>query len=140
MILTTLNQGLVIHKIHNHEGFHVHSLGLSKVKSHYHNFYHFINISKIEIEYRKLLTDKFLLENSISIKNQSIKPLVTIHHINCLKIEENINKLKMRKPSKRRLVNIVGTGIKFITGNPDANDAHKYEENINSLFKNQGNR
>lgn len=135
--MTTLNQGLVIHKIDNHDGFYAHTLGLSKIKSHYHNFYHFINITKIELEYRKLLVDKFILDNNLSVNNQSIKPLLAILHINCLKIEENINKLKLRKRNKRGLVNIVGTAIKFIAGNPDANDAHKYEDNINSLFKNQ---
>lgn len=131
------SQGLVIHDLTNHHGHHAHPLGIGKIISHYHQFYNFINISNIEREYRKLLVNHVVVEYNNGIINESLSSLSNILLINCLRIEDHLNKLKVHNRTKRGLVNAVGSIIKFITGNPDATDAKMYEENIKLLFKNQ---
>lgn len=69
--------------------------------------------------------------------NKSVKLLLSMLHSNCIKIEEQLEKLRFRARTKRGLFNFVGTAIKYLTGNPDENDAEVYEKNFDILFKNQ---
>lgn len=53
----------------------------------------------------------------------------------CVSIEKQISKFNRR--SKRGLINVLGTTIKYITGNLDNNDLIEINKNIDSLYKNQ---
>lgn len=53
----------------------------------------------------------------------------------CNEIEIQINKIN-HKIYKRGLVNLLGKGIKFITGNPDNDDLENINKNIQRLFSN----
>lgn len=115
-------------------GYFSENLGPAKLLSHYHKFYFYFNITNLEVSYYKILSNVMTIDSRES--TPIIRQLVNVLKENCKLIEEQLSKFKHRE--KRALINILGTTIKYITGNPDNNDLIEINKNLNSLFENQG--
>lgn len=116
-------------------GYFLEDLGVAKILNHYHKFYFYFNTTNIELSYRNLLSNSYILE----IRNQNQKPpfsLVNLLKTNCIQIEEQLAKFNSHR-NKRALINGLGTAIRFITGNLDQNDLKEINNNLNILFANQ---
>lgn len=122
-------QGLQVDKIETN-GYFSEDLGPVKLLEHYHKFYFYFNLTNLEVSYYKLLSNQVILES----KNVS-QPLINVLQENCKSIENQLSKFKYR--TKRALVEVLGTAIKYITGNPDNNDLIEINQHLNSLYKNQ---
>lgn len=55
---------------------------------------------------------------------------------NCIEIEKQLAKFNNHR-NKRALINVLGSAIRFITGNLDQNDLNEINSNLNALFTNQ---
>lgn len=127
-------QGLQIEKIST-SGYFPEDLGSTKFLNHYHKFYFYFNITDLDVSYHLLLNNVITLETKI-INPLSRKVFGTLKD-NCKSIENQLQKFKHR--NKRGLADILGSAIKFITGNPDNNDLIEINKNLDSLYKNQNN-
>lgn len=130
------NQALQVNPIETN-GFFLEPLGPVRLLNHYHNFLFYTNITKIEINYRQLLANVIILEHKI---HTDIIANNLYNHLQnkCNKIEELLEKINHRI-HKRGLINVIGKGIKFITGNPDNDDLEIINQNLQALFTNQKN-
>ncbi|XP_031333824.1 uncharacterized protein LOC116163835 [Photinus pyralis] len=109
-------------------------LGITKVRSHYHKFYFYFNLTELELGYYKLLSNIAVLDSKIP-QNSTINGVFTILKDNCDLFREQLSKFTPRV--KRSLLDGLGTIIKYITGNPDNNDLKEINKNLDILFKNQ---
>lgn len=89
----------------------------------------------MEVSYRNLLTNTIILETNTN-SNIILKKQISMLQENCKMIDNLLLKFKDHR-TKRALINVLGTAIKFITGNPDNNDLIEINKNLDSLFKNQ---
>lgn len=87
------------------------------------------------MNYRTLLVNTYILKNEARSDPLTIR-LYRALQSNCLEIEHALHKIK-HQVQKRGLINILGSGIKFIAGNPDSNDLRNIQSNIDALFKTQ---
>lgn len=123
--------GLRIEKL-DQSGYYLEDLGSAKLVNHYHKFYFYFNISRIESNYKKLITNLYILE----LKNHSnLNYSLSILKDNCLQIEDELAKFNHR--SKRALINALGSAIRYVTGNLDQTDLQEINSNLNILFANQ---
>lgn len=54
----------------------------------------------------------------------------------CINVENHAAKLLIHYRTKRALINVLGSAIKFITGNLDDNDLQDIKSNLNKLYLN----
>ncbi|XP_044765738.1 uncharacterized protein LOC123321989 [Coccinella septempunctata] len=152
--LTTLllmTQGLAteykVTPIPSSSGIIFHNLGLAKISNEHFTLLSYINLTHIE-EKVQVIKDFYSITLStchIAINDQLAnecfnqmkyiqKKLETIQKSFNI-ITHKINVISRRK--RRGLMNAVGTGIKWLFGNPDSDDAQFYSDSINSLINNE---
>lgn len=68
-------------------------------------------------------------------KNRKVELIENLQH----EVSKQVNILLPNTRVKRGLINVLGTAIKFITGNLDAEDAQRYDSIIEQLIKGQEN-
>lgn len=87
------------------------------------------------MNFRQLLVNTIILEHKVN--SDPVASNLYNHLLNkCNKIEILIGKIN-HKLHKRGLINLLGKGIKFITGNPDNDDLKNINQNLQILFANQ---
>lgn len=113
------NPGLGIHVIQSEK--------IDLIESH-HNVIHTVNVT----EYRKAF-------NQIKASAMDIPGTIPLYIERELRrIEGELNLFHSARP-KRGLLNIIGSGIKFITGNMDNEDAELIKDQLNTIKMNQKN-
>lgn len=138
-----LLQEIVITNLNNNPGILPHKLGNARIKSKFHTFIHYVDlkpiteqISLLENQYVKLITP--LQNNSkdgyFFYQLQNLENAVSIQ-LNFAK--QKIGLMNPHSKVKRGLIDGLGTIIKSISGNLDANDAVRYDKAIKDLEKNQ---
>lgn len=101
---------------------------------HYHRFYFYFNISSIESSYNSLLSNAYILELR-NKNNNSPLSLIDILKDNCIQIENQLAKFNSHR--NKRAIDVIGSAIRFVTGNLDQNDLKEINSNLNALFLNQ---
>lgn len=111
----------------------------------YHTLTHYYNIedlntqiTDIQSRYNEIFTDVIRTQQSYRTKTDLLT--TTINHTLAI-INKKLMNLRLHSPkpqrTKRGLVNGLGSLIKFVTGNLDAEDEIKYNNIINHLQRNQ---
>ena len=125
-------------KLNQNPGINVLELG----KTHfylnsYFNFYQY-NLSNINQEYNKILAHKNEILNHINKYKNFATELKTYENILKFNCEQLTNKIKIitSHRSKRGSIDRLGTIVKTITGNLDANDWRRYDELFDKINKN----
>lgn len=119
----TLGQKLEIHDLQNNQGLLPLQLGNARNKIGHNNFIHIINLQSYTIiveEIRHSLNELgsiHELDNTLATTNLKLNEL-----------QLKLNSLLPKRRNKRELINGLGTAIKFLTGNMDANDANRLNE------------
>ena len=118
----------------------INMLELGKVhfylNSHF-NFYRY-NLSTIKNEYNKIFKHKNeILDHISKHKNltNELKTYVNILQFNCEQLTNKIKIIASHK-NKRGIIDGLGTIVKTITGNLDANDGRRYDELFDKINKN----
>ncbi|KAK9680889.1 hypothetical protein QE152_g38751 [Popillia japonica] len=104
--LTSRNQALQIEKI-NSNGYFAEKLGLTKLLSHYHKFYFYIDIENIEVSYKTLLGNIVLLgisKNTSSLMQQGISNLEDTCLRNKLPDATRYQQFRRHLPKDRRFI------------------------------------
>lgn len=125
----TTSLALQIHEF-NHNGFYLEDIGSAKTLNHYHKFLFYINITQIEISLSHLWTNTYLLQQ----KCNSSCPLINTLIDNCIEIENELSKFNYRS---KRAIELLGSTIRFITGNLDQRDLNQINNQLGTLFSNQ---
>uniref|UniRef100_A0A6P7FKX3 Uncharacterized protein LOC114328832 n=1 Tax=Diabrotica virgifera virgifera TaxID=50390 RepID=A0A6P7FKX3_DIAVI len=127
-MLRHLQATTLIQEIPNN-GYYEELIGPSKTISHYHKHIIQINLSNIE----QILTNSSLTFSNLLPKVTGINLLSNQYKHLLTETEDNLNKITRKPRLKRGLLNILGTTIKFITGNPDNNDMELLNLHINAI-------
>lgn len=114
----------------------------SLVINHYHSTYIPFNISSIKYTLAQMTANLIILKHMVNKLNNNITTTHFYHISNALnntydsyeKLNNNYERL-IRK--KRGLMNYLGSGIKFITGNLDNDDLESITQNFEILKHNQ---
>lgn len=133
--MTHQDQALQVTQIHSN-GYFEEPLGEVRILDHYHSFLFFINTTKLEDNYLTLIRNLKILETTTNIKDNITNKIKDQLKFNLKDIKGIIDKLHRRR-IKRGLINILGSAIKFITGNPDNDDLLTINENLEKLQNSQ---
>ena len=100
-----------------------------------YSFYYY-NLTSVTNEYYKLINNKNEIFNHMD-KNLTIelKTYINILKFNCEQLSDKIKILTSHR-SKRGIVNGLGTIVKTLTGNLDAEDGRKYDEMFEKINRN----
>ena len=98
--------------------------------------FYYDNLTSVTNEYYKLINNKNEIFNHMD-KNLTIelKTYINILKFNCELLSDKIKILTSHR-SKRGIVNGLGTIVKTLTGNLDAEDGRKYDELFERINKN----
>ena len=135
IIISTLSptntQSIQILNLSNNPGLLTIKDGYSFLKTGNHKLFHIIDLEKYETVFRKLTL------NIKGIKQfgnfTQLVELIEMKYSNTLTLYSDIQP-KFR--NKRGLLDFIGTGIKFITGNPDSTDLQEISQSLDNLRKN----
>lgn len=128
----TLGQKLEIHDLQNNQGLLPLQLGNARNKIGHNNFIHIINLQSYTITVEEIrhslneLGSIHELDNTLATTNLKLNEL-----------QLKLNSLLPKRRNKRGLINGLGTAIKFLTGNMDANDAIRLNEQIENVIATQ---
>lgn len=125
-------QKLEIHNLTDNYGLLPLRLGHAKVIETYKRFIHIINLTNYEQSIEEIRKSLDTLEN-----DQTNSDTVKIANIKFSQLELKLQTLLPKHKLKRGLIDGLGTIIKTITGNMDANDAININEEIKKLNLNQ---
>lgn len=117
-------------KIIESPGYFLDNVGPLKTITHYHNFLFFFNLTEINFKIESI-------EKHITKPNDTLTIttyLMLIREINNAK--ETLSKFETSR-QKRSLAPVLGTIIKFISGNPDERDLQEINDNLENLHSNQ---
>lgn len=134
------SQALQVQKLPNN-GFFLEEISSSLIVSHHHSTYIPFNITSIKLTLNNLLSNILALEPTINNKNNSYCKTHFLHAYKALnRTFDTFAKLDTYKTNTRRkrgLMNLLGSGIKFITGNLDNADLETITQNFEILKHNQ---
>lgn len=102
-----------------------------RIIDHYHRVFHFINLTQYHHSIETIEKNIKLLDESIS----DTKPLLETIKNNFVLLKVKINNLSPNFRNKRGLINALGKGIKFITGNLDSEDEKEIKNTLETLTK-----
>ena len=125
-------------KLIQNPGINVLELGKTHFYSNSHfNFYQY-NLSTINQEYNKIHAHKDEILNHISKYKNFATELKTYENILKFNCEQLTNTIKIitSHRSKRGIIDGLGTIVKTITSNLDANDGRRYDELFDKINKN----
>lgn len=133
-----LNQALRIEPIQSN-GYFEEPLGSAKLIDHYHRFIFKVNVSSLENSYNIVVNNSYSILSKLDefkLDDISYKLLRELQDT-IDQIKEVLDKLGYNNRTKRGLINVLGTAIKFITGNLDDNDMQTIQNNIDKLKANK---
>lgn len=134
---TQTNQALQVTKIINN-GYFEENLRNAKILDHYHKFLFLIDISYLRNSYKQLRNSFYKLHEHDTLST-STHEICLEFQTNLNQVEQILNKFSGNYKVKRGLVNFIGKGIKFITGNLDDDDLNTINENLERLHQNTNN-
>ncbi|XP_076546662.1 uncharacterized protein LOC143305748 [Osmia lignaria lignaria] len=109
--------------------------GIGRIMENYHYLHFYINITSLRHTYNKILISYTILSGREELRNSS---LFRQTESLCNEIYQNLQQIEpLTKRVKRGLINGLGTVIKYIFGNPDANDLDKINNYLTSLERQQ---
>ncbi|XP_076386045.1 uncharacterized protein LOC143264130 [Megachile rotundata] len=109
--------------------------GTGRIMENYHYLHFYINITSLKHTYNKILISYTILSGQKELRNSS---LFRQTESLCNEIYQNLQQIAPPKERvKRGLINGLGTVIKYIFGNPDANDLDKINNYLISLERQQ---
>lgn len=113
----------------------------SLITNHYHTTYIPFNISSIKFTLSQFLTNIVVLKPLVDKQNNKAVTTLYFHTYKLINhTYSNYEKLKLMQSKNRRkrgLINFLGSGIKFITGNLDDKDLDTITQNFDILKRNQ---
>lgn len=113
----------------------------SLITNHYHTTYIPFNISSIKFTLSQFLTNIVVLKPLVDEQNNKAVTTLYFHTYKLINhTYSNYEKLKLMQSKNRRkrgLINFLGSGIKFITGNLDDKDLDTITQNFDILKRNQ---
>lgn len=117
--------------LNENNGYIVIKLGKIKIIQDFQKILHIINITEFE-------RNRNEIKNSIDIIGKLIRNddptfLTTVHNFNLL--DAKIHGLKPHERNKRGLLNVVGKGLKILTGTMDSDDESIIKEKLEILSK-----
>lgn len=107
-------------------------LGNAKIFDHYHKFYFSINLTNIEYGINKISTNLPTIKRHAS-DSQSLQNYASLLQ-EFGNLKETFNKISHKRP-KRGLINILGSAVKFVTGNLDNDDLITINKNLETINK-----
>ena len=130
MILTiTKTQDIQITDLNNNNGYITINLGEIKIFKNYVKVLHIINITEFETTKEHIHNNIIKLED----KTELLGPMFMTLKQNLLLLTAKIQNIKPHFKTKRALVNILGTGLKYIAGTMDQEDEVQIKEKLNQL-------
>jgi len=132
-------QALQVYKLPNN-GYYAEEVATSLIISHYHTTYIPFNISSITVPLSQLYSNVLLLQPMVNKQNNNFTKTQFFHLFKILNNTfETYAKLNIFEPNrkKRGLMNFIGTGIKFVTGNLDNTDLDTITQNLEIIKHNQ---
>ena len=107
--------------------------GIGRIIENYHYVHFYINTTSLST-YNKILPDYTLLSWRKELKNAS---LLVQASLLCNEIYQDLQEIAQHQRTKRGLINGLGKAIKFIFGNPDADDLDEIKNYLNALKQQQ---
>ena len=105
--------------------------GIGRIIKNYHYTHFSINTTTLRQTYYRILTSYTILSSRNELRDSNLLKQASIL---CDEIYHNIEQVAPKnKRVKRGLINGLGTVIKYIFGNPDANDLEKINNYLNLL-------
>lgn len=109
--------------------------GIGKIIENYHYINFHINISSLRGTYNKILNEYTLLSLKEEFRNSS---LLEQAKLLCNEIFQDLQEIApFGKRSKRGLINGLGKVIKFVFGNPDADDLERINDCLTAMQQQQ---
>lgn len=147
LILTLQKQtnpcrALLAHKLPNN-GYYLEEISPSLVISHYHTTYVPFNITIIKFTLSQLLRNLVIIDHMVRKQNNTLMSTQFDHFSKALNdtydtyAKLNLHQISKLSRNERGLLNFLGSGIKFITGNLDNNDLETITQNLQTLKHNQ---
>lgn len=136
LILIPKSQGLQVTEIPN-TGYFLDPISEVRLLDHFHNFLFFVNSSDLERSYQGLVNNSIAIVSHSKKLEDVVADRIFRKLLNNLdEIKQIINKLGFIR-IKRGIIDGLGTVIKFISGNPDANDLKIINDNLMHLNQTQ---
>lgn len=143
LVLPAVNpQEVTITNLNNNPGLLPHKLGAARVKSKIHSFIHYFDLDPIQKEIKSLkdINKNLTLALTLGLSHPYFVELDNFiraisYQINAA--EQKFNSLSPSNRVKRGLIDALGSIIKAISGNLDAEDAIHYDKAISELEINQ---
>lgn len=135
-------QEVTITNLQNNPGILPYKLGSARVKSNTHSFIHYFDLEPIrkEIQTLKEINENLTLAISLGLSHPyyvELDNFIRAISFQMITAEQKFNSLSPAHRVKRGLVNALGSIIKSISGNLDAEDAAHYDKAISDLENNQ---
>lgn len=134
-----LNLALQVIPLNDNQGYYKEDIGKALILENYHTLYIPFNLSYIKFAISQLYTNQIILSHIIQdSKDNSLFELLNVSTEKLNNTYDEYEKL-YEKPSrkKRGLINLLGSGIKFVTGNLDNTDLINIDSQMEILKLNQ---
>lgn len=129
----TIAQGLYTQRLTDNKGYIPIKENDIKLIDHYTKILHLINLTNYHHSIDIIGTNINLLNGTIS----DVKPLLNTLEHNFTLLKAKVNNLSPHFRNKRGLINVLGKGVKFITGNMDNDDEIEIRNALNIFTTNQ---
>lgn len=129
LIPTSLFASIQIHDVTNNAGALLFQKGDGRVIAGYNRLLHIIDFSQFEFSL-------IIIENAIGQLINNSSDFSTIIQIKLRDIKHILNTLHINSRNKRS-INILGSAIKFVTGNLDAEDLKLINSNLDEMRKSE---
>lgn len=130
MLTITISQEITLHDLNNNNGYITLNLDKVRLIKNYVKVLHIINITEIENTKNIIKENILTFENKINIIGTMYK---TINQ-NFILLDTKIENMKPHNKNKRALINILGTGLKFIAGTMDSNDEIEIKNKLDNVY------
>lgn len=135
-------QEVIMTNLNSNPGILPYKVGLAKVRSKSHSFLHYFDLEPIknEIQYIQQIKKNLTTAINVGLSHPyfiELDNFLRVLNYQLTATEQKFNSLSPSHRVKRGLINGLGSIIKSISGNLDADDAAHYDEAINELENNQ---
>lgn len=129
-------QSMYVQNLNDNKGYIPIKEDDTKIIDHYNRIFHFINLTNYHHSIEIIEKNINLLNGTIS----NLRPLVDTIENNFILLKAKVNNLSPHFRNKRGLVNALGKGLKFITGNMDSDDEKEIKNALDALATNMKDR
>lgn len=134
-VLLVKTQQLTIQDLNNNNGYIMIKLEEIQLINNYTKILHIINTTEYETAAKQIQNNI----NTLEPKSKLIGPIFTTIKHSFKHLETKIKALKPHYRQKRGLINILGTGLKYITGTMDSNDEIEIKNELDIIKLNNKN-